>query len=139
MPRVVVAASMNMDLAAYAEALPRPGETVFAIGSPMGLERSVSEGIVSTKNRANGGMLYVQTTAAVNPGNSGGPLFNLKGEVVGVVSWHYLFNEGLNFAIPITTVEAFLQNKDAFQFDKDNPNSGHLYLAPPRKGAKTQD
>jgi len=84
-------------------------------------------------------MLYVQTTAAVNAGNSGGPLLNLEGEVVGVVSWHYLMTEGLNFAIPITTVEAFLENRDAFQFDKDNPNSGHLYLAPPRKGVKSQN
>lgn len=117
----------------------RVGETVFAVGSPMGLERSVSEGIVSLTNRANEGQLYVQTTAAVNPGNSGGPLLNLRGEVVGVVSWHYLFNEGLNFAIPVGTLEAFLENRDAFAFDKDNPNSGHLYLEPPRRGPKTRE
>ena len=112
------------------------GEPVFAIGNPLGLERSVSEGIVSTKNRESGGMLYVQTTAPINGGNSGGPLFNLKGEMIGVVSWHFLMSEGLNFAIPVSTVEAFLENRDAFAFDKDNPNTGHLYLAPPRKGAK---
>ena len=112
------------------------GEPVFAIGNPLGLERSVSEGIVSTKNREQGGMLYVQTTAPINGGNSGGPLFNLKGEMIGVVSWHFLMSEGLNFAIPVSTVEAFLENRDAFAFDKDNPNTGHLYLPPPRKGAK---
>jgi serine protease Do len=113
----------------------RAGEPVFAIGNPLGLERSVSEGIVSTKNREANGMLYVQTTAATNPGNSGGPLFNARGEVVGVITWGFLMSEGLNFAIPVETVETFLENRDAFAFDKDNPNSGHRYLAPPRRGS----
>lgn len=117
----------------------RAGESVFSIGSPLGLERTVSEGIVSSKNRASDGMLYVQTTAPTNPGNSGGPLLNLKGEVIGVVSWHYALNEGLNFAIPVATVEAFLENREAFAFDKTNPNSGYLYLAPPRRQAKPGD
>lgn len=111
------------------------GESVFAIGSPLGLERSVTEGIVSSKNRATGGMLYVQTTAAVNPGNSGGPLLNLRGEVIGVNSWILLGTEGLNFSIPVSTVKSFLTNRDAFAYDKDNPNSGVRYLPPPRKGA----
>ncbi len=114
------------------------GEPVFAIGSPLGLERSVSEGIVSTKNRAHNGMLYVQTTAAINPGNSGGPLFNLKGEVVGVTTWGYLGTEGLNFAIPVSVVETFLENREAFAYDKDQPNNGHRYLRPPRKGEKRE-
>ena len=57
------------------------GERVFAIGSPLGLERTVTEGILSTKTREMGGLLYLQTTAQINPGNSGGPLFNLSGEV----------------------------------------------------------
>ncbi|MCP4508332.1 MAG: trypsin-like serine protease, partial [Fuerstiella sp.] len=64
----------------------REGDTVFAIGSPLGLERSVSEGIVSTRNRNMNGIVYLQTTAQINPGNSGGPLFNSKGEVVGVIN-----------------------------------------------------
>jgi serine protease Do len=115
----------------------RTGEPVFSIGNPQGLERTISEGIVSSKNRAASGMLYIQTTAPTNPGNSGGPLFNLKGEMIGVVSWHYAFNEGLNFAIPVATVEAFLENREAFAFDKTNPNSGVLYLPPPRRGGKS--
>ncbi len=110
------------------------GEPVFAIGNPLGLERSVSEGIVSTKNRAHAGMLYVQTTAAINPGNSGGPLFNLKGEMVGVTTWGYLGAEGLNFAIPVSVVRTFLENREAFAYDRDQPNSGHRYLRPPQKG-----
>ena len=110
------------------------GESVFAVGNPLGLERSVSEGIVSTKNRAQDGMLYIQTTAAINPGNSGGPLFNLRGEVVGVTTWGFLGTEGLNFAIPASTLLAFLENREAFAFDKDQPNTGYRYLEPPRKG-----
>ena len=110
------------------------GESVFAVGNPLGLERSVSEGIVSTRNRANDGMLYIQTTAAINPGNSGGPLFNLRGEVVGVTTWGFLGAEGLNFAIPASTLTTFLENKDAFAFDKDQPNTGYRYLEPPKKG-----
>ena len=56
------------------------GERVFAIGSPMGLERTVTEGIVSTKTRPMQGELYLQTTTQINPRNSGGPLFSLRGE-----------------------------------------------------------
>ncbi|MBV8270224.1 MAG: trypsin-like peptidase domain-containing protein, partial [Planctomycetaceae bacterium] len=59
------------------------GEGVFAIGNPLGLERSVSQGIISTRNRNFEGLVYWQTDAAINPGNSGGPLFNLRGEVIG--------------------------------------------------------
>ncbi len=112
------------------------GESVFAVGNPLGLERSVSEGIVGTKNRANDGMLYIQTTAAINPGNSGGPLFNLRGEVIGVNTWHFIGTEGLNFAIPTATLMSFLDNREAFAFDKDQPNTGYHYLEPPRKRAK---
>jgi serine protease Do len=72
----------------------------------------------------------------VNPGNSGGPLFDRKGQVVGVVAWKLLFSEGLNFAIPINYVQHFLDNRDAFAFDRDNPNNGRHYLPPPKKGEK---
>ncbi|MCX8108159.1 MAG: trypsin-like peptidase domain-containing protein, partial [Verrucomicrobiae bacterium] len=59
------------------------GERVFAIGNPLGLERTVTEGIVSSKTRQLQGELFLQTTAQINPGNSGGPLFNMRGEVIG--------------------------------------------------------
>ena len=77
------------------------GERVFAIGSPLGLERTVTEGILSTKTRQMGGDLYLQTTAQINPGNSGGPFFNLSGEVIGVTNMKITFGEGLGFAIPV--------------------------------------
>jgi len=106
------------------------GETVFAIGNPLGLTRTVSQGIVSTTNRDFEGQLYVQTTADINPGNSGGPLFNLAGEVIGVTSMGYVFYGGLNFAIPADTVKAFIDNWDAFAYREDNPNAGFRYLQP---------
>jgi serine protease Do len=102
----------------------RTGQEVFAVGNPMGLERSVSSGVVSSTNRNFDGQVYIQTTAAINPGNSGGPLFNLKGEVVGVTNMKIIgAAEGLGFAIPVRVVKDFLRNKDAFAFDKDSPNT----------------
>ena len=111
----------------------REGDSVFAIGSPLGLERSVSEGIVSTRNRNMNGIVYIQTTAQINPGNSGGPLFNDKGQVVGVINMKLSFGEGLGFAIPVSYLKHFLRNRDAFAFDRNNPNTGYHYLEPPRR------
>ena len=110
------------------------GEPVFAIGSPLGLERTVSQGIISLKNRPLGGQLYIQTTAQINPGNSGGPLFNLRGEIVGVNNMKAMMVgiEGVNFAIPAATLKEFLRNRDAFAFDTRHPNAGFRYLEPPR-------
>ena len=108
------------------------GERVFAIGSPLGLERTVTEGIVSTKTRQFQGELYIQTTAQINPGNSGGPLFNLKGEVTGVTNMK-VFGEGLGFAIPVENVRYFLRHRDAYAYDTDNPSNAYRYLQPPNR------
>jgi serine protease Do len=109
------------------------GERVFAVGSPLGLERTVTEGIISTKTREMQGDLYLQTTAQINPGNSGGPLFNLRGEVVGVTNMKINFGEGLGFAIPVKAVRDFLTHRDAFAYDNNNPSSGYRYLEPPSR------
>jgi serine protease Do len=106
------------------------GETVFAIGNPLGLTRSVSQGIVSATNRDLEGQLYIQTTTDLNPGNSGGPLFNLAGEVIGVTSRVIVSYGGLNLAIPVDVVRRFIENWDAFAYREDNPNSGFRYLQP---------
>ncbi len=114
------------------------GEEVFAIGNPLGLERSVSQGIVGTKNRNFRGLVYIQTTAEINPGNSGGPLFNTRGEVIGVTNMKLLFAEGLGFAIPAPYLKLFLANHEAFAYDRNNPNTGYRYLdAPRRKNSST--
>ena len=109
------------------------GDPVFAIGSPLGLERTVTQGIVSSTRRAVGGLIYIQTSAAINPGNSGGPLFNDRGEVIGVTNMKALFGESLGFAIPVNYLKDFLRNREAFSFDKDNASNGIHYLPPPRK------
>ena len=109
------------------------GDPTFAIGNPLGLERTVSEGIISTKNRNFDGKIYLQTTTQINPGNSGGPLFNLRGQVVGVTSMGVLGGEGLGFAIPTSYVKHFLENRDAFSYDQNNPNNGFRYLDAPRR------
>jgi serine protease Do len=107
------------------------GERVFAIGSPLGLERTVTEGILSTKTRQLQGELYLQTTAQINPGNSGGPLFNMSGEVIGITNMKITFGEGLGFAIPIESVKFFLDHRDAFAYSNDNPSNPYRYLEPP--------
>ncbi len=145
---VIVAVNNHIDLALLL--IPRPddldafsfapleatesievGQTVFAIGNPLGLERTMSQGVISTTQRSFDGLTYIQTDTAVNPGNSGGPLFNTRGEVVGITNMGILFGEGLNFAIPTRYVKDFLRNREAFAYDKDNPNSGHRYHKPP--------
>jgi serine protease Do len=81
------------------------GEWVMAIGSPFGLDNTVTAGIVSAKQRDTGDYLnFIQTDVAINPGNSGGPLLNLRGEVVGINSQIYSRSGGfmgISFAIPI--------------------------------------
>lgn len=116
----------------------RQGQTVFAIGNPLGLERSVSQGIISLRNRLIGGRLYVQTTTQINSGNSGGPLFNTRGEVVGVNNMKVAATgaEGLAFAIPSSVLKDFLKNRDAFAFDPRNPNAGFRYNSPPKPEAE---
>jgi serine protease Do len=111
------------------------GDKVFAIGNPLGLSRSVTEGIVSTRYREQRGKVVIQTTAAINPGNSGGPLFNDRGEVVGVTSSKLMGVgiEGIGFAIPVNYVIDFLVNREAFAYDKDAPTSGVRYYPPPKK------
>ena len=109
------------------------GDGVFAIGSPLGLERTVTQGILSTKTRQLEGELYLQTSTQINPGNSGGPLFNLAGEVVGVTTMKITFGEGLGFAIPVELVKSFLDHRDAFAYSTDNPNNPFRYLEPPSR------
>ena len=120
-PAKVVGADLRSDIALLkvdARGLPTvklakagqvtPGEWVAAIGSPFGFENSVTVGVVSATARALGPQSsvvpFIQTDVAVNPGNSGGPLFNLRGEVVGVNSQIYSATggyQGISFAIPI--------------------------------------
>ncbi len=90
------------------------GDWVLAIGSPMGLEQTATTGIVSAKKRGSLGLYqnsyvdFLQTDAAISPGNSGGPLFNLDGEVIGINTAIAGPGRGLGFAVPIDQVKAVL-------------------------------
>jgi len=114
------------------------GQNVFAIGNPLGLERTLTQGVVSTTQRNFDGLTYIQTDTPINPGNSGGPLFNTKGEVIGITNMGIRGGEALGFAIPARYVKDFIRNREAFAYDRNNPNSGHNYQKPPsrtREGA----
>ncbi len=83
----------------------RPGEFAIAIGNPVGLDHTVTLGIISGVNRqnidVNGNINFIQTDAAINPGNSGGPLLNLQGEVIGVNTAMKANAQNIGFSIPI--------------------------------------
>ena len=89
----------------------QPGEWAIAIGNPLGLDNTVTDGIVSAIGRSSGQIgapdqrvNFIQTDAAINPGNSGGPLLNAKGEVIGMNTAIIQDAQGIGFAIPINTV-----------------------------------
>ncbi|HWB13072.1 MAG TPA: trypsin-like peptidase domain-containing protein [Pirellulales bacterium] len=109
----------------------RVGDLVFAIGNPLGLERSVTQGIVSSATRTMGHMRLIQTDASINPGNSGGPLFNARGEVVGIVCAGATSFDGLAFGIPANDLVDFLLHRESYLYDTAQPLNGATYLAPP--------
>jgi len=79
----------------------RSGQDVFAIGAPQGLEQTVSRGIVSAVRMMDGGFNAIQTDAAISSGSSGGGLFNVKGELVGILTAYRSDGQNLNFAVPV--------------------------------------
>lgn len=90
----------------------QPGEWAIAIGNPLGLDNTVTAGIISATGRSSGQVGipdkrvdFIQTDAAINPGNSGGPLLNQKGEVIGMNTAIIQDAQGIGFAIPINTVQ----------------------------------
>ncbi len=93
------------------------GEIVLALGSPLGLSRSLSMGVISSIDRYfedHGQMvspfnLWIQTDAAINPGNSGGPMVNLDGKVIGINARAIFFGENLGFAIPVNTAKLVIE------------------------------
>ncbi|MEB3264613.1 MAG: trypsin-like peptidase domain-containing protein [Synechococcus sp.] len=80
--------------------LPRIGEAVYVIGHPLGLEYTLTQGIVSGVEREIEGRRFLQIDAAINPGNSGGPLYDRQAELVGIIACTRLESEGLSFAVP---------------------------------------
>tara|TARA_B100001059_G_scaffold219807_1_gene241179 strand:- start:553 stop:1494 length:942 start_codon:yes stop_codon:yes gene_type:complete len=109
------------------------GQPVFAIGNPLNMEQTMTEGVISTTQRNFDGLSYIQTDTPINPGNSGGPLFNTKGEVIGITNMGIPSGDNLGFAIPSRYVKDFIRNREAFAYDAMNPNAGHNYQKPPTR------
>ena len=86
------------------------GETVFLVGNPAGLRGTITSGLVSAIRDLNQGFRLIQTDAAANPGNSGGPLVNSRGQAVGVLGFKLRGSENLNFAVPINYVRGLIDN-----------------------------
>lgn len=85
------------------------GDDVYAIGAPNSLAFTLTKGVVSSKERLVSRQKFIQTDAAINTGNSGGPLLNDAGEVIGVNSYKMSDSEGIGLAIPIDVVVSFLE------------------------------
>jgi S1-C subfamily serine protease len=87
------------------------GDSVFIIGSPLGLQNfnSVTHGIISGFDRLNENL--IQTDSPIAPGNSGGPMFNIKGEVVGIVVKGFIYYDGLGYCIPSNNIDFNISNK----------------------------
>lgn len=83
---------------------PKTGDTAYAIGSPLGLDNTFSKGIISNASRISDDVEYIQTDAALSSGNSGGPLLNVYGEVIGINTMQYSEGQNLNFALNITQI-----------------------------------
>ncbi len=135
-------ALLQLDLEEFKGTLPAPvvindrddlrvGDLVFAIGNPLGLERSVTQGIVSSTSRTIGHLRLIQTDASINPGNSGGPIFNVRGEVVAIASAGAQMFDGLAFGIPANELIDFLVHRESYLYDSSQPQNGVTYLPPP--------
>lgn len=88
----------------------RVGQPVFAIGNPMGLEQTISDGLISAIRGDTPDEKIFQITAPISPGSSGGPLFNLNGEVIGITFAQLTQGQNLNFAIPINAAKPFIKD-----------------------------
>ena len=84
------------------------GAKIFAIGSPLGLQNTISEGIISNPKRRDDGIDYIQITAAISNGSSGGALINKHGEAIGITAAYYVNGQNLNLAIPLTYLKDYL-------------------------------
>lgn len=86
------------------------GSTVYAIGSPLGLSDSISEGIISNPSREYDGMSYIQTTASISSGSSGGALISKSGHVIGITAASFADGQSLNLAIPVSYISRYKKN-----------------------------
>ena len=104
------------------------GATVYAIGSPLGLQNTISQGIISNPARLDGSVSYIQMSAAISPGSSGGALLNKYGQVIGITSATYSEGQNLNLAIPMTYLDSFRAEECQPLHDSRNEPGGTLTL-----------
>jgi hypothetical protein len=83
------------------------GATVYAIGSPLGLQNTISQGLISNSSRIEGDLTYIQTSASISSGSSGGALINKYGEVIGITSASYVNGQNLNLALPLKYISGY--------------------------------
>lgn len=104
-------------------------ERVSVLGFPFGMPFTITEGVISSTNQLVNGRRFIQTDAAVNPGNSGGPLVNNKGEVIGVTTSKFTNADNVGFALPsdnlMEDLEAFAENKE-MKYSVKCPSCSHL-------------
>lgn len=101
------------------------GQKVVAIGSPRGFENTISDGLVSSVNRVIEGQSYIQTSASISPGSSGGPLLDCYANVIGVITLTILDGQNLNFAIPINEVKGYLSENIDLTLEDVALNEGY--------------
>jgi hypothetical protein len=115
------------------------GEEVVAIGSPLALESTVSNGIISAiREVGDENKRMLQVTAPISPGSSGGPLFNMRGEVIGITTLQFSKGQNLNFAIPINEAKPLLLSKVPMPF-VDNGEETHAATAEQKLGSAAKD
>lgn len=112
------------------------GDDVYAIGAPKSMAYTLTKGVISAKERMVGEYKYIQTDAAVNEGNSGGPLLNDAGNVIGVNTLKMSDSEGIGLAIPMTEVSDFLKSLD-IELD-ENGNVSNTIVPEKNKENKTE-
>lgn len=104
------------------------GEDIYAIGAPRSLDYTLTKGVISSKSRTIGFNKYIQIDAAINSGNSGGPLLNNAGQVIGVNSMKISDAEGIGLAIPISSVTSFMESNDVMLTEGKNVDGQIEYI-----------
>jgi len=112
--------------------LPEVGESIVVIGNPLGLEATVSNGIVSACRKLEPFGSVIQITSPISPGSSGSPVLNMRGEVIGVATFQYRIGQNLNFAVPISKAKKLIPSEEKELSELSFVDSGLLTSA---KGA----
>lgn len=118
--------------------IPEAGERIIVYGSPLGLEKTVSDGIISALREVPGYGKLIQITAPISPGSSGSPVLNMNGEVIGIATFQFIEGQNLNFAIPSERIASLnlIEEEKTFtteelfkQEEKDKKDSDYAYEA----------